>query len=122
MFGAGGFACYAFAPTGALFMFAVPVTSLWALSGPSAQGIMTHLVGPSEQGRLQGAHASLRGIAGLFGPGLFTLTFAGFISPSAPAHLPGAPFLLASGLLSLAIVIAGRVTRGAARPRTRAVP
>jgi DHA1 family tetracycline resistance protein-like MFS transporter len=42
------------------------------------------------------------------GPFLFTLTFAWFIDPQAPLKLPGAPFLLASALLVLALVIAAR--------------
>lgn len=63
-----------------------------------------------EQGRLQGAIASLIGIAGLVGPGLFTQTFAYFISPAAKWHLPGAPFLLASCLLLLAMTIAWAAT------------
>ncbi len=33
---------------------------------------MSHLDSPSEQGQLQGAINSIRGIAGLIGPGLFT--------------------------------------------------
>ena len=44
----------------------------------------------------------------MVGPFLFTLTFAYFISESAPMKLPGAPFLLAAALLVLALVIAWR--------------
>jgi DHA1 family tetracycline resistance protein-like MFS transporter len=43
------------------------------------------------------------------GPFLFTLTFAWFIGAEAPLTLPGAPFLLASALLLLALAIAARV-------------
>ena len=39
---------------------------------------------------------------------MFTLTFAYFIGGEAPLQLPGAPFLLASALLVLALVIAAR--------------
>jgi len=61
---------------------------------------------------LQGATNSVNSIAQLVGPFLFTLTFAWFIGPQAPLILPGAPFLLASALLLLAFVIAGRVLAG----------
>jgi DHA1 family tetracycline resistance protein-like MFS transporter len=81
------------------------------LFGPSAQGIMTHHVKPTEQGQLQGANSSLVGISGLIGPGLFSMTFATFISKRADWHLPGAPFLLASLLTATAMVLAWRVTR-----------
>jgi DHA1 family tetracycline resistance protein-like MFS transporter len=43
------------------------------------------------------------------GPFLFTLTFAWFIGAQAPLKLPGAPFLLASLLLVLALSIAARM-------------
>lgn len=59
-----------------------------------------------EQGRLQGAIASLIGIAGLAGPSLFTQTFAYFIDPATGWHFPGAPFVLASCLLLLSMAIA----------------
>jgi len=55
-------------------------------------------------------------VAQLEGPFLFTLTFAYFISSDAPLKLPGAPFLLASALLVLAMAIAAR-TLAAARVR-----
>jgi MFS transporter, DHA1 family, tetracycline resistance protein len=46
---------------------------------------------------------------------VFTLTFAHFIGEQAPVKLPGAPFLLASVLLLLALVIAARTTAGMKR-------
>jgi DHA1 family tetracycline resistance protein-like MFS transporter len=42
------------------------------------------------------------------GPFLFPLLFAYFIGAQAPVKLPGAPFLLASSLVLLAILIAAR--------------
>jgi DHA1 family tetracycline resistance protein-like MFS transporter len=97
--GSIGFAAYGLAPSGALFWVGIPIMSLWGLCTPAVQGMMSGKVGPSEQGKLQGATGSLRGISGLIGPTLFTQTFALFLSPGAPAHLPGAPFVLASLLL-----------------------
>jgi len=110
-FGVIAFALYGLAPTGQLFALGVPVTSMWGLSGPALQGLMTRRLGPSEQGQLQGALASLQGIAGLFGPALFTQTFAAFIGPERAWHLPGAPFLLAAALLTVAIGVASGVSR-----------
>lgn len=72
---------------------------------------MTRRVRPTEQGQLQGAIASLTGIAGLIGPTLFTQTFAAFIGPQADWHLPGAPYLLSSMMLLVAMAVAWRVTR-----------
>ncbi|MGH7491595.1 MAG: TCR/Tet family MFS transporter [bacterium] len=111
IFGAAGFAIYGLAATGTVFSAGIPVMALWGLAGPSAQGLMTRHVGPSEQGRLQGANSSIMGIAELLGPGLFTLTFAAFISTQRDLHLPGAPFFLAALLLVAAMFTAWRVTR-----------
>ena len=111
VFGAAGFALFGLAPTATLFWLGIPLMSLWGLSGPSTQGLMTRRVGSSEQGQLQGAHGSLRAIAGLVGPGLFTLTFAASIAPQRDWHLAGAPFLLAASLLAVAFAVAWRVTR-----------
>jgi DHA1 family tetracycline resistance protein-like MFS transporter len=60
---------------------------------------------------LQGANASVTGIANLFGPGLFTLTFAFAIGGGREFNLPGAPFLIASFLLAAAAVAAWLATR-----------
>jgi MFS transporter, DHA1 family, tetracycline resistance protein len=109
--GAAGFAIYGFAPTGTLFLVGVPIMSLWGLTGPSVQALMTRRVSESEQGRLQGANASMQAIAGLIGPGLFTQIFAMFIGPRASWHLPGAPFLLAALLLLAAMLVGWRATR-----------
>jgi len=109
--GAAGFAVYGAAATGALFWLGTPFIALWGISGPAAQGLMTRHVNASEQGRLQGAISSLRGITGMVGPGLFTQTFASFISERRDWHLPGAPFLLAALLLVASMALAWRVTR-----------
>ena len=61
---------------------------------------MSRHVGADEQGQLQGANASIQGIANLFGPGLFSLSFAFAIRPELGIQLPGAPFLLAALLLA----------------------
>jgi DHA1 family tetracycline resistance protein-like MFS transporter len=106
--GAAGFLIYGAAPTGPLFWLGIPVMALWGVAGAAIQALMTHLVAPDQQGQLQGAITSVQSISQLVGPFLFTLTFAYFIGAQAPVKLPGAPFLLASALLVLALVIAAR--------------
>jgi MFS transporter, DHA1 family, tetracycline resistance protein len=108
--GCVGYAIYGLAPVGIAFLSAMPVFAFMGLVGPSAQGLMTRRVGPSEQGQLQGANSSIIGITGMIGPGLFTLTFASFIGSHRDWRLPGAPFLLASLLMVMALVLAGWVT------------
>jgi MFS transporter, DHA1 family, tetracycline resistance protein len=109
--GATAFAIYGLAPSGGLFLAGIPLMAFWSLYGPSAQGLMTRRVQPHEQGQLQGAIMGLRGLGGLISPSMFTFTFATFISDRASIYLPGAPFLLASTLLVLALFLAARATK-----------
>ena len=109
--GAVGFMIYALARTGATFMIGVPIVALWGLASPSVQGLMTRYVDPSQQGQLQGANGSVLGVATMIGPGLFAGTFAYFIGPAAPLHLPGAAFALAAALLITAALLAGAMIR-----------
>ena len=104
--GAIGFLIFGLAPTGPLFWVGIPVMALWGVSGAASQALMTQLVAPDQQGQLQGATGSVQSVAQLAGPFLFTLTFAYFIGEQSPVQLPGAPFLLASLLLVLALGIA----------------
>jgi DHA1 family tetracycline resistance protein-like MFS transporter len=110
-FGAVGFAIYGLASTGPIFWIGVPVMALWGIATPSLQTIMTRLVDATEQGRLQGALASLVGLASLIGPTVFTQIFAVFISTGADWRLPGAPFLLAALLILVAMLFGWRITR-----------
>ena len=71
---------------------------------------MTRRVGPAEQGELQGALGSVRGISMLIGPALFTLTFAQFAGPWRSLNLIGAPWFLAALLYGGSLVLAWRVT------------
>jgi DHA1 family tetracycline resistance protein-like MFS transporter len=98
-FGTAGFFIYGIAATGAMFWIGVPVMALWGIATPSLQTIMTRCVSPTEQGRLQGALASLTGLASLIGPTVFTETFAAAVSEQARWHLSGAPFYLAATLI-----------------------
>jgi DHA1 family tetracycline resistance protein-like MFS transporter len=110
LFGAAGFAIYGLAPTGLWFAIGIPVMSLWGLYGPAAQGLMTQRVGPSEQGRLQGALSSVVGLTGIVGPGIFSVIFAMSIGRFASWQFPGAAFLLASVVLVAAAVVGWRAS------------
>jgi DHA1 family tetracycline resistance protein-like MFS transporter len=105
LFGAVGFAIYGLAPTGSIFWVGIPLMAVWGLANPAAQGLMSARVGASDQGQLQGATGSLRGIAGLVGPTVHSVALATFISKGAPFHLPGAPFVLSALLLGVSLVI-----------------
>jgi DHA1 family tetracycline resistance protein-like MFS transporter len=104
---------YAFAPTGALFVMAIPIGALAGLYSAAADSLLTQRVSPAEQGELQGAASSLMGLVGLAGPGLFTASFAIAITPpwNHGVHLPGAPFVIAALMTATSLSIAFRVAR-----------
>jgi len=106
-----GFAIYAFAGSGALFLLGIPVSAIWGLSSPATQALITRQVGADVQGRIQGALMSLVSLAGIIGPAIFAGSFGLFISDRAPLHLPGAPFLIAALLLGSGWLIAWRYAR-----------
>ena len=108
IFGGLGMIIAGLARTGAVYIASIPVISMWNISFPAAQGIMTHHVSEREQGELQGAISSLRSIAFVIGPFLFSWTFKWSIDPS-HAKIPGAAYFLAGALLFTAAVMATRV-------------
>jgi MFS transporter, DHA1 family, tetracycline resistance protein len=108
--GIAGYAIFGLAAGPTMFWVGLPIFGLMGLFNPSLQALMTRRVSPSDQGQLQGINGSFMGLTGIVGPGLFTWTFAFAIGPRTTGHFPGAPFLLASVLLTVAWVIAWRVT------------
>lgn len=113
---------FGLAPNGAWIWLAIPVAALWGLFGPAAQSLMTQRIAPSEQGRLQGALNSLRGVSGLVGPVLFTTTFAAGVSRSDPSNAWGVPFFVAATLLLLALVAIAPGVLGRGSSRRKAAP
>jgi DHA1 family tetracycline resistance protein-like MFS transporter len=108
-FGALGMCIAGLARNGALYMGSVPIISLWNMSMPAAQSLMTRRVSEREQGELQGALGSLRSITFIIGPVLFSQTFSFFIDPKHSFHVPGAPFYLGAALLFTAMLMATRI-------------
>lgn len=100
--GAVGFTLFALAETGVAFWMAMPIAALWAIANPANQALMSQQAGPQEQGRLQGAIASLAAIAGILGPLIFTHVLA--VAAAQPHRGPwdGATFALSAGFLILA--------------------
>lgn len=105
-----GYTMFGMAASPVFFWLGLPVFGLMGLFNPSVQALMTRRVSASDQGQLQGINASFMGLTGIVGPGLFSWTFALSIGSRSGWHLPGAPFLLAATLLSVAWVVAWRVT------------
>ncbi|MEJ2791601.1 MULTISPECIES: TCR/Tet family MFS transporter [unclassified Pseudoxanthomonas] len=114
--GVVGFFIYGVADVGWMFLVGLPISALWGLAGPATQALITQQVGADVQGRIQGALMSLVSLAGIVGPMMFAGTFALFIGKQAPAHLPGAPWLLAALLLAVGWLVGWRFARPSRTP------
>jgi MFS transporter, DHA1 family, tetracycline resistance protein len=116
-FGIAGFSFFAASPSTAIFLIGIPLLSLWGLTSPAMQALMSRRVSPSEQGRLQGALMSLFGVAGMIAPLVFTQVFAAAISPGRAVKFPGAPYWLATALMGASCLLAwGAIRRGSVAP------
>jgi MFS transporter, DHA1 family, tetracycline resistance protein len=111
--GAIGYSMIGFSKTGLLLWLGIPILNMMTFTWPAAQSLMSRKASPSEQGQLQGAINSLRGIAGLLGPGIFTYIFSKSISTG--IHIPGTPFYTAAAMLLVALALAQSSAR---QPRT----
>ena len=98
-FGASGMLMAGLAKTGAWLLASIPIISLWNISMPAAQSMMTHRVSEREQGELQGALQSMRSITFIVGPWLFLRIFGWFIDPKSP-HSPSRRTVLSGSRFS----------------------
>jgi MFS transporter, DHA1 family, tetracycline resistance protein len=108
--GALGYSMIGLSKTGLFLWIGIPFLNMMTFTWPAAQSLLSHKTSPSEQGQLQGAINSLRGIAGLLGPSFFTYIFSKSIGIDAILHMPGAPFYTAAGMLLIALMVARRAT------------
>lgn len=109
--GAVGFMGYAFATQGWMMYGWMAVFVLMGLSGPSINAVMSRQVGPTEQGELQGALASLGSLTSVAAPPLLSNLFGYFTSAAAPVYFPGAGFFVASLFFAAAALLLAFVRR-----------
>lgn len=104
-----GYLIFGAAHTGLQFVSGMPLLNLTSIAWPATQSIMSRAAGSNEQGQLQGAINSLRGIAGVIGPSFFTWIFARAITGGVGIHIPGLPYYTAAALMILSVLL-GAVT------------
>jgi DHA1 family tetracycline resistance protein-like MFS transporter len=102
---------YGLATQGWMIYWILTFGSLGAIATPAIQGLISRGVPSNEQGAVQGALSSVSSVAGIIGPPLATGLFGFFISPAAPAHVPGIAFFMASFLIFCALLLALRSFR-----------
>lgn len=113
LLGIVGFSMFGLSKTGLLLWFGIPLMNGMSFVWPASQSLLSASAEANEQGQLQGAIHSLRGVSGLIGPGLFTYVFSKTIGAHAILTLPGSPFFLAAALLALALLAMLAVSRTA---------
>jgi len=116
-FGFTGFAILGIANSGAIFMLGIPFIALWGLAGPAMQALMSRRVQANEQGQLQGAIGSIRGVTGMVGPIVMTGTFAQTAGSRGVIEAPGMVYYLAAMLVIATLLLVWR----AAQSRTTTV-
>jgi len=109
--GAVGFAVFGGANIGELFLMGIPFIALMGLAGPSIQSLMSRRVQATEQGQLQGALGSIRGIVGVIGPLLIAPVFKLTAGTNAIVEMPGAVYFFAALLLVVTLGVTRRATQ-----------
>ena len=99
-----GLVCFGVITQGWMVYVLIFLTALGAVVTPAMTGLMSSRVPGNAQGELQGALASVLGVALIISPVMMTQTFGYFTGATAPIYLPGAPFLGAAALMALALV------------------
>lgn len=74
----------------------IALQSMSAISGPAIQALVSARAGADRQGQMQGALSSFQGLTAIVAPLLAGWMFGVFAGPTAPVHLPGAPFFMAA--------------------------
>ena len=82
--------------------------ALWGVAGAATQALMTRQVAPRSAGPVAGRDRERAERVAVGRAVAVHADVCVFIGDNAPFKLPGAPFLLASALVALALVIAAR--------------
>ena len=103
---------YGAASEGWMVLVIIVIGSLSGLTQPAIQSLVAGSVGPSDQGKVQGALTSVTSLTSILSPLIFTSVLFGFFtSELAPFELPGAPFFLGSVLFAVSLALLVRLFR-----------
>jgi MFS transporter, DHA1 family, tetracycline resistance protein len=108
-----GNALFGAATKGWMIYATLVAVALGGLAGPATQAIITHEVGATEQGELQGSVNSVGGLAAIIGPLVGTALLSHFGPKDAHPHVPGSPFYAGAAIQLVGLLLAVRVFRKA---------
>lgn len=103
-FAVPSFLILAFAPSTTVVLIGMAIGCIPGMCFPAMQQLMSPRVAEDAQGELQGAIASTISLTAILGPPLMTGVFAAYADPHG-AFFPGAPFVLAAGLMAGAVAV-----------------
>lgn len=105
-----GFAGFGSATEGWMMLCFIVPYAMGGLAIPALRGLMSNQVPDNAQGELQGALTSIVSLTAIIAPLIMTQLFGFFTSEAAPVYLPGAPFMLAAGLVVASVLLFLKVT------------
>ncbi|HET7811451.1 MAG TPA: TCR/Tet family MFS transporter [Steroidobacteraceae bacterium] len=106
-----GFLGYALVNQPWLLYVSIAIGSLGGIANPAVQSVMSRQAGPSAQGELQGAVASVNNMAAVLSPIFMTQLFRYFSTPGAPVVFPGAPYLVSGVFVFFCVLICARAVK-----------
>lgn len=116
---AGTLSMMAFITNGWVLLALTPLAAFGGVVGPALQAVMSGRAADNQQGELQGVMSSINALGMIFAPLVFTRVFSYFTAEGTTVFLPGASFLLATGMMVVAWVM---VRRAFSRPTASYAP
>ena len=115
-----GFAAFAFARN-TIDIYAICVlTSVFWISGPALQSLVSADTPSHEQGELQGSLNGLTSLSAIVSPLFAAMLFAKFSAPDAKFYFPGAPYLYGSVFFFISCIVVFRKQKSfASRPEAK---
>ena len=104
MFAVPSFLILAFAPNTWVVLAGMVVGAIPGMCFPAMQQLMTERVDDDAQGELQGAIASTVSLTAIIGPPVMTGIFGAYADGQG-VFFPGAPFVVAAGLMVVAVIL-----------------
>jgi MFS transporter, DHA1 family, tetracycline resistance protein len=110
MFAIPSYLVIGFASSTAMAIVGLIIGSMSGLTFPAMQSLMTEKVAEDAQGELQGAIGSVVSLTSIIGPPAMTGVFGAY-ADSTGLYFPGAPYMLAAALMTIAVAMLWQTLR-----------
>jgi MFS transporter, DHA1 family, tetracycline resistance protein len=110
MFAIPSYLVIGFAGSTAMAIVGLIIGSISGLTFPAMQSLMTEKVAEDAQGELQGAIGSVVSLTSIIGPPAMTGVFGAY-ADSTGLYFPGAPYMLAAMLMTIAVAMLWQTLR-----------